>query len=83
MGNSQNSVKEVQELIAYISERSGQISHATEEQSVAVNDISQAIVEASDVSTDVSNGATENQANSEKVLSLSKSIAQHMTKFRT
>ncbi|MGF1742023.1 methyl-accepting chemotaxis protein [Vibrio profundum] len=83
VGDSQNSVKEVQELIAYISERSGQISHATEEQSIAVNDISQAIVEASDVSTDVSNGATENQANSEKVLSLSKSIAQHMTKFRT
>ena len=83
VGASQNSVKEVQELINHISERSGQISHATEEQRMAVEEISQAIVEASDASSEVSAGAVENSNNSQEVLSLSKSIAGHMSKFRT
>ncbi|MCL9781693.1 methyl-accepting chemotaxis protein [Vibrio sp. S4M6] len=83
VADSQHSVKEVQELINHISERSGQISHATEEQRMAVEEISQAIVEASDASNEVSAGAVENSNNSQKVLELSKSIAEHMSKFRT
>lgn len=83
VAESQTSVKEVEELIAHISDKSGQISQATEEQRMAVEEISQAIVEASEASSDVSHGASTNAKRTEEVLSLSNSIAQHMTKFRT
>ncbi len=50
---------------------------------MAVEEISQAIVEASDASSEASAGAVENSNNSQQVLDLSKSIAGHMSKFRT
>ena len=70
-------------LITSLSDRSGQISHATDEQRVAVEGISQAIVEASEAANDVSEGATKNANRTEEVLSLSQNIANHMAKFRT
>lgn len=83
VSESQDSVSEVQSLITIISDRSGQISQATDEQRMAVEEISRAIVEASEATNDVSSGATKNAQRTEEVLSLSQSIADHMTKFRT
>lgn len=83
VGDSQSSVNHVQELIGVISDRNGQISQATEEQRQAVEEISQAIVEASEAANEVSDGAVQNAQRTEEVLSLSQSIAKHMTKFRT
>lgn len=83
VSESQSSVGEVKSLITIISDRSGQISHATDEQRLAVEEISQAIVEASEAANDVSEGATKNANRTEEVLSLSQNIANHMAKFRT
>ncbi|USD34703.1 MULTISPECIES: methyl-accepting chemotaxis protein [Vibrio] len=83
VSDSQSSVGEVQSLITIISDRSGQISQATDEQRMAVEEISQAIVEASEATNEVSSGATQNAQRTEEVLSLSQSIASHMAKFRT
>jgi len=83
VSESQISVTEVQSLINTISERSGQISQATDEQRMAVEEISRAIVEASEATNDVASGATQNAQRTEEVLGLSKSIATHMSKFRT
>ena len=83
MAYSQQSVKEIQVLIDNISEQSAQISHSTEKQRMAVEGMSQAIIAASDSSTEVSIGASENANNSEQVLSLSQNIVDHMSKFRT
>ena len=83
VADSRSYVTDVQGLISTLSEQSGQISHATEEQRTAVEEISQAIVEASDASEEVSATALQNSANSEEVLRLSQTIAQHMAKFRT
>ncbi|HHI5036767.1 TPA: methyl-accepting chemotaxis protein [Vibrio parahaemolyticus] len=82
VGESQGSVSEVQSLITILSERSGQISQATDDQRMAVEEISQAIVEASEASNEVSSGATKNAQRTDQVLELSQSIAQHMSKFR-
>lgn len=83
VSESQSSVGEVQTLITIISDRSGQISQATDEQRAAVEEISQAIVEASEATNEVSAGATQNAQRTEEVLGLSQSIAGHMAKFRT
>lgn len=83
VSESQSSVGEVQTLIAIISDRSGQISQATDEQRMAVEEISRAIVEASEATNEVSSGATKNAKRTQEVLSLSQSIANHMAKFRT
>ncbi|MFW7526460.1 methyl-accepting chemotaxis protein [Vibrio ostreicida] len=83
VSESQVSVGEVQSLITVISDRSGQISQATDEQRMAVEEISQAIVEASEATNEVSAGATRNAQSTEEVLGLSQSIASHMAKFRT
>lgn len=83
VSESQASVGEVQSLITIISDRSGQISQATDEQRMAVEEISQAIVEASEATNEVSSGATQNAQRTQEVLGLSQSIASHMAKFRT
>ncbi|GLT16896.1 hypothetical protein GCM10007938_06730 [Vibrio zhanjiangensis] len=83
VSESQASVGEVQSLITVISDRSGQISQATDEQRMAVEEISRAIVEASEATNEVSSGADQNAKTTEEVLSLSQSIAKHMAKFRT
>ena len=83
VSESQESVGEVQSLITIISDRSGQISQATDEQRMAVEEISRAIVEASEATNEVASGADQNAQTTEEVLSLSQSIANHMSKFRT
>ncbi|MBU2899267.1 methyl-accepting chemotaxis protein [Vibrio hepatarius] len=83
VSESQSSVGEVQSLITVISDRSGQISQATDEQRMAVEEISRAIVEASEATNEVASGADQNAQTTEEVLSLSQSIASHMSKFRT
>ena len=83
VSESQSSVGEGQSLITVISDRSGQISQATDEQRMAVEEISRAIVEASEATNEVASGADQNAQTTEEVLSLSQSIASHMSKFRT
>ncbi|PKG37050.1 methyl-accepting chemotaxis protein [Psychromonas sp. Urea-02u-13] len=83
VSESQYSVTEVSQLIQHISDKSSQISQATEEQKRAVEEISQTIVEASEASSMVSDGASENAQRTDEVLELSHNIAEQMSKFRT
>lgn len=83
VSESQESVSQVRETITDISERSGQISQATDEQRQAIDEVSQAINEASEATNYVTEGAQENAARTDKVLTLSEDIKAQMGKFKT
>ncbi len=83
VSHSQSSIRNVKSSVEMISERSDQIHHSAAEQRTAIEEISLAIVEASEAANSVYDRAAQNAEGTKRVSAISALIAEHMAKFRT
>lgn len=83
VSHSQASIRDVKSSVEMISERSDQIHLSAEEQRTAIEEISHAIVEASEAANSVYERAAQNAEGTKRVSAISALIAEHMAKFRT
>ncbi|ELJ8547291.1 methyl-accepting chemotaxis protein [Vibrio cholerae] len=83
VSHSQSSIRNVKSSVEMISERSDQIHQSAAEQRTAIEEISLAIVEASEAANSVYDRAAQNAEGTKRVSAISALIAEHMAKFRT
>lgn len=83
VSHSQSSIRNVKSSVEMISERSDQIHQSAAEQRTAIEEISLAIVEASEAANSVYDHAAQNAEGTKRVSAISALIAEHMAKFRT
>ena len=82
VSESQQSVIQVTDSISDIAQQNSQISQATDEQRLTIEDVSRAIVEASEATYELASGAKETAGRTKDVLQLSSTIRNHMQKFK-
>lgn len=82
VSESQVSVELIQRTIGDMADKSAHISQATEEQRQAIQEVSRAIVEASEASNELTGSAQANASTTQEVLLLSSNIKGHMRKFK-
>ncbi len=83
VSHSQSSIRNVKSSVEMISERSDQIHQSAAEQRTAIEEISLAIVEASEAANSVYDRAAQNAEGTKRGSAISALIAEHMAKFRT